>query len=290
MTNYTNTANFNKNPKNRSQCILFITLLFIIFPTYSDESIDIAKQNPISVSYTITSTDGEEVICEISSTDSIEELRKLKNSSCQLSFNDVTEHPLVKLKQKNRNNEKKEILITTRNFLMWAYLAVHVYKAWDSGIKIFWPEKKGHCCKSKTAVTKTQRAFFGYYITGLVRHGWSYLSSYIMTAQEMQPDQNDSDHSPSPDEEQEQEQNESWTDTIKGFTSKLSEYSYSWHILSLALDSAALKWDCDCPGYLFYPDNFKDPSKSGHFYFNGHLWMLLLNVAIFATDLAIDYL
>ena len=233
----------------------------------------------VSASYTTINEHGKGTVCRISSKDSIEKLIELKNTDCKLPLSDDHNDQSVILISHSPYHETKQILLTTRNLLMWAYLAVHAYKVWDSGSKILWPPVCP-CTGQPKIVTNTQKFFFTYYITSMLHHGWSYFSPYLFLPDQKTnkdiDDTNDSVNLP------EKDRTEGWTDTLTNIISTLTEHPYASHILSLALDSAALKWDCRCKGY------FTD-AKGGP-YFNGHLWMLLLNVAIFTTDLAIDYL
>ncbi|WP_257294177.1 hypothetical protein [Endozoicomonas sp. YOMI1] len=158
-------------------------------------------------------------------------------------------------------------------------MAVHVYKLLDSG-NILWTQKEACPCSGKLMDISnqpdrlmTKGFFFTYYLLSLGYHGWRYIQSYI------NPDTTGSDNSKTSESKHDEP---AWSDTLYNLISRVSEYPYAGQILTLALDSAALKWDCRCPGY------FTD--AKGGLYFNGHLWMLLLNVAIFTTDLAIDYL
>ncbi|MFK0570189.1 hypothetical protein [Endozoicomonas sp.] len=249
------------------------SLLFFLLPVNPIHAVSIQEEKVttvISANYTTINEYGKRTHCTISSDNSIDELYELKNSDCKLPLFNTNDDQSVILLTQSDHNETKKILITTRNLLMWAHLAVHIYKVWDSGSKILWPSVCP-CSGKPKIVTNTQKIFFTYYITSLVNHGWSYLSPYFLSG-----------HLSERKKHQNQDGAEGWTDTFKNITSTFTEYPYASHLLSLAIDSAALKWDCRCAGYFTYPD--------GGLYFNGHLWMLLLNIAIFTTDLAIDYL
>ncbi len=264
-------------------CIL-PTLLILSFPGSSSIIEEENTNFSISASYTTINEHGKGTLCRISSKDSIEKLNELKNTDCKLPVSNDHNDQSVILITHSPYHETRQILLTTRNLLMWAYMAVHVYKLLDSG-NALWSQKEACPCSGKLRDISnkperlmTKGFFFSYYLLTLGHHGWSYIQSYINPGQS-----NKTTHQPQGEEL-------SWSNTISSLISKVSDSTYAAQILTLALDSAALKWDCRCPGYLFYPDSFKDPSKAGHFYFNGHFWMLLLNVAIFTTDLAIDYL
>ncbi|WP_419833186.1 hypothetical protein [Endozoicomonas atrinae] len=269
--------------KFQFSCILSL-LLTLSLPCLPNTIKEEASYFSVSASYTTINEHEKGTVCRISSKDSIEKLTELKNTDCKLPLSDDPNDQSVILISHSPYHETKQILLTTRNLLMWAYMAVHVYKLLDSG-NVLWSQKEACPCSgelrdisNKPERLMTKGFFFSYYLLTLGHHGWSYIQSYINPRQS-----NKTTHQPQGEEL-------SWSDTISSLISKVSDSTYATQILTLALDSAALKWDCRCPGYLFYPDSFKDPSKAGHFYFNGHFWMLLLNVAIFTTDLAIDYL
>lgn len=271
------------NKKLRSllyfQTLCILPLLLIL--SFSGLSSTLKEENtipPVSASYTTVNEHGKVTLCTISSNDSIEALNELKNTDCKLPVSNENNDQSVILITHSPYYETKQVLITTRNLLTWAYMAVHLYKVWDSGSRILWPPVCP-CSGQPKIVTNTQMFFFTYYITSLLHHGWSYFSPYLLPEQQTHKDiddTNDSSHLPSKDRAK------GWTEALTSIISTFTEHPYASHILSLTLDSAAFKWDCRCAGY------FTD--AKGGLYFNGHLWMLLLNVAIFTTDLAIDYL
>ena len=249
------------------------------FPGSSNDYTEDDTIFSISASYTTVNEYGEETVCKISSNNSIETLNNLKNTDCKLSLSNAPNDQSVILISHSPYHETKLMLLTTRNLLMWANLAVHAYKVWDSGSKILWPPVCP-CSGQPKIVTNTHKFFFTYYITSMLHHGWSYFSPHLFwPKQKTNKKINGTDNGYNLSSK---DQEESWTETLTNIISIFTEHPYASHILSLAIDSAALKWDCQCAGY------FTD--TKGGFYFNGHLWMLLLNVAIFATDLAIDYL
>ena len=240
----------------------------------------------ISASYTAINEHGKGTLCTISSKDSIEKLKALKNTDCQLPVSNNHNDQSVILISHSPYHETRQILLTTRNLLMWSYMAVHVYKLLDSG-NILWTKKEACPCSGKLMDIShkpdrlvTKGLFFSYYLLSLGYHGWYHIQSWI------NPDLAGHDSIDSSDKNSktpEFKNNEpTWSDTLYSLISRVSEYPYAGSILTLVLDSAALKWDCRCPGYFM--------DDSGGLYFNGHLWMLLLNVAIFTTDLVIDYL
>ncbi|USE37915.1 hypothetical protein [Endozoicomonas sp. SCSIO W0465] len=286
MSNNTCAVAKSVNSKRRIRNLLgfqftgiFYLLLTCSLPCLSNTVKEETANVSMSASYTTINEHGKSSFCTISSKDSIEKLEALKNTDCKLSGSDDHNDPSVILISHSPYHETKQVLLTTRNLLMWAYLAVHAYKVWDSGSKLLWPPVCP-CSGQPKIVTNTQIFFFTYYVASMLHHGWSYFSPYFFwSEQKTNKDLNDkSDRFNLSSKDRE----EGWTETLTNIMAMLAEHPYANHILSLALDSAALKWDCRCAGY------FSD--ANGGFYFNGHLWMLLLNVAIFATDLAIDYL
>ncbi|MBO9481938.1 hypothetical protein [Salinisphaera sp. G21_0] len=260
-----------------ARCILSMLVTFSL-PCLSDTIKEETTSFSMSVSYTTINEHGKETLCTISSNDRIEKLQALKSTDCKLPMSIDPNDQSVILISHSPYHKTKQILLTTRNLLMWSYMAVHVYKLLDSG-NILWTQQEACPCSGKLMDISnkpdrlmTKGFFFTYYLLSLGYHGWRYIQSYI------NPDASAPDNKTSEFKNDEP----AWSDTLNNFISRVSEYPYAGQILTLALDSAALKWDCRCPGY------FTD-SKGG-LYFNGHLWMLLLNVAIFTTDLAIDYL
>lgn len=260
---------------------LFCLFLLMIFP-FPGSSNDHTEDNKIfsiSASYTVVNEYGEETSCKISSNNSLETLNNLRNTDCKLSLSSDPNDQSVILISHSPYHETKLMLLTARNLLMWAYLAVHAYKVWDSGSKILWPSVCP-CSGQPNVATNTQKFFFTYYISSMLHHGWSYFGPYLFWPEQKTNkktnEMNNSHSHPSKGEE------EGWIETLTNTISTFTGHPYTSHILSFAFDSAALKWDCQCAGY------FTD--GKGSLYFNGHLWMLLLNVAIFTADLAIDYL
>ncbi len=260
-------------------CPGILFLLLAISPQCLSNTINSETTNfSISASYTTINEQGKETLCTISSKDSIEKLQALKNTDCELPMSNDPNDRSVILVSHSPYHETRQILLTTRKLLMWSYMAVHVYKLLDSG-NILWTQREACPCSGKLMDIShkpdrlmTKGFFFTYYLLSLGYHGWRYIQSYI------NPDAT----GPDTPKTAEFKSEPAWSDTLYNLVATVSEYPYANHILTLALDSAAMTWDCRCPGY------FTD-SKGG-LYFNGHLWMLLLNVAIFTTDLAIDYL
>ncbi len=238
----------------------FLWLILAALPAYGeDESASIATSDSISASYIAVDEFGNQTQCTISSRDTIEQLSALQNTDCRLPLSDADHDQSVILISHSPHYQIRQRLLTTRNLLMWAHTAVHLYKVWDSGNKLLWPSVCP-CSGQPRPRTSTQYFFFAYYLGSLLQQGWLYISPYFFP----QPDPTVAN------------------DTYRSILTTLNQYPYASHILSLALDAAALKWDCQCAGY------FSD--SDGHFYFNGHLWMLLLNIVIFTTDLSLDYL
>lgn len=233
-------------------CLLIIQLTL---PVFGDEE---SAPATMYVSYISVDEFGNQTQCTIASSDSIEQLRALQNTDCRLPLSNASHDQSVILISHSPHYQTRQRLLTIRSLLMWAHTAVHLYKVWDSGGKLLQPPVCP-CSGQPRATTGMQYFFFTYYLTSLVQQGWHYISPYFFASTE-----------------------QSSNSTLGEILTTLSQYSYVSHILSLALDSAALKWDCQCAGY------FSD--GAGHFYFNGHLWMLLLNIAIFTTDLSLDYL
>ncbi len=259
------------------QCIPAM-LLTISLPCLSDTIKEETTGFSMSASYMTINEHGKETLCTISSIDHIEKLQALKSTDCKLPMSNAPNDQSVILISHSPYHETRQILLTTRNLLMWSYMAVHVYKLLDSG-NILWTQQEACPCSGKLMDISnkpdrlmTKGFFFTYYLLSLGYHGWRYIQSYINPG------------AAAPDNKTSEFKNDetAWSDTLNNVISRVSEYPYAGQILTLALDSAALKWDCRCPGYF--------TNSKGGLYFNGHLWMLLLNVAIFTTDLAIDYL
>lgn len=276
----------SQNRKKNSVSSLYFLLPCILLPLLTFPAA--GWPNPVkedtnfsvSANYTTINEYGEETLCTISSNDTINKLNELKNRDCKLPIPGEGNHQSVTLVAQSPY-ETRQMLLTTRNLLMWAHMAVHLYKVWDAGSKILWPPVCP-CSGKPKVVTHTQRFFFTYYLTSLLHNGWSYLSPYFWP-------ENTPEHSHGVENHHDTAApatTEGWTETLAAIIATayttVTEQPYASHILSLALDTAALAWDCQCAGY------FSD--AAGNFYFNGHLWMLLLNVAIFTIDLAIDYL
>ena len=234
-------------------CLLMIVLTL---PVYGDEE---PAPEAIYASYTTEDESGNQTQCTIASSDTIEQLRALQNTDCRLPLSHAGHDQSVILISHSPHYQTRQRLLTTRNLLTWAHTAVHLYKVWDSGGKLLWPPICP-CSGQPGARTGALYFFFTYYLVCLVQQGWRHISPYFFTPQEPP----------------------AASDTLGEILATLSQSPYASHILSLALDSAALKWDCQCAGY------FSD--VAGNLYFNGHLWMLLLNIAIFTTDLSLDYL
>ncbi len=235
--------------------ILFSLMTMLTLAVYGAEEPEPAT---VYASYTTMDEFGNQTQCTIASSDTIEQLIALQNTDCRLPLSNVGHDQSVILISHSPHYQTRQQLLTARHLLMWAHTAVHLYKVWDSGGKLLWPPVCP-CSGQPRPRTGTQYFFFTYYLVSLMQQGWHYISPYFFAPSE-QPA-----HS-----------------TPSEIFTTLQQYPHASHILSLALDSAALKWDCQCAGY------FSD--GAGHFYFNGHLWMLLLNIAIFTTDLSLDYL
>ena len=201
--------------------------------------------------------------CIISSTDTLQDLRNKKNRLCPLTGG--TTKPYVLLTVRDEKESLRHFLVNTRTVLNWAYMAVHVWKLLDSGYKLASPPI---CPCSGLPKSRGPKSvfFFSYYVLSMMNHGWEYLTSYL----------------PGYRAAQEEITNDEEKSAQERFSEQLSEQLRAGHLLTLALDAAALKWDCQCGGY------FSD--AQGNFYFNGHLWMLMLNMGIYATDLALEYL
>ena len=238
------------------QLRLCLLMTLLTLPVYGQEE---PAPETVYASYTTVDEFGNQTQCTIASSDTIEQLSALQNSNCRLPLSHTGHDQSVILTSHSPHLQARQRLLTTRSLLTWAHTAVHLYKVWDSGGKLLWPPICP-CSGQPRARTGTQYFFFTYYIACLVQQGWHFLSPYFLTPQELP----------------------ALSDTLGEILTTLSQYPYASHILSLALDSAALKWDCQCAGYFSDGD--------GQFYFNGHLWMLLLNIAIFTTDLSLDYL
>ena len=238
------------------QLLLCLLMVVPTIPAYADKEPESAT---VYASYSTVDEFGNQTHCTIGSSDTIEQLNALQNSDCQLPLSHAGHDQSVILISHSPHYQTRQWLLTTRNLLMWAHSAVHLYKVWDSGGKLLWPPVCP-CSGHPRPRTSAQYFFFTYYLASLIQQGWHFISPYFF---------------PPP------EQHET-SNALDEIVTTLSQYPYASHILSLALDSAALKWDCQCAGY------FSD--GTGHFYFNGHLWMLLLNIAIFTTDLSLDYL
>ncbi|WP_257284577.1 hypothetical protein [Endozoicomonas sp. SESOKO1] len=302
MLNNTDAITTNDKVKQRTRSVLniwFRSLLFLMLifsiPCLSDIIKAETTDFSISASYTTINEHGKGTLCTISSNDRIEKLKALKNTDCQLPVSNDPNDQSVILISHSPYHETKQILLTTRNLLMWSYMAVHAYKLLDSG-NILWTQKEACPCSgklmdisNKPGRLMTKSFFFTYYLLSLGYHGWHYIKSFI------NPDPNNHNNSKTSEFSSQssaqfssqlkskiKNHEPTWSNTLQSLISRVSEYPYAGQILTLALDSAALKWDCRCPGY------FTD--AKGGLYFNGHFWMLLLNVAIFTTDLAIDYL
>ena len=244
---------------------LFLCLLMVLtLPAYGDQEPESAT---VYASYSTVDEFGNQTHCTIGSSDTLEQLNALQNSACQLPLSHAGHDQSVILISHSPHYQTRQWLLTTRNLLMWAHTAVHLYKVWDSGGKLLWPPVCP-CSGQPRPRTRAQYLFFTYYLASLMRQGWHFLSPYFFTP----PEHHEAGNA----------QDDAQDNAQEKIVTTLSQYPYASHILSLALDSAALKWDCQCAGY------FSD--GAGHFYFNGHLWMLLLNIAIFTTDLTLDYL
>ncbi|WP_067514851.1 hypothetical protein [Endozoicomonas ascidiicola] len=209
--------------------------------------------------------EGDSTHCIISSNDRPEALQQLKKSQCNLSDSASNDH-YVLLTVRDGREELRTFLIQTRQILNWAYMAIHIWKFADSGYKLINPPICP-CSGMPKSRSPISTFFFSYYFLSLAHHSWDYISSYFYP-----------DNSKHPPVQSIENNNATENDLIH----TLKEQLYSGHLLTLALDAAALRLDCQCGGY------FSD--AQGNFYFNGHLWMLMLNMGIFATDLALEYL
>ena len=227
----------------------------------------------LSLSYTVETANGTQTHCEISSTDNIETLQQLKNSECQLSNHNSTSSSAV-VDVTFDKQKVKRYLITTREVILWARLAVHAYKLWDSGSSVLSPPICG-CSGLPKKVTNLQRFFLAYYSLSFVQHLQRKIGPFFLTdkTEVTKPLEYESSEAESLKDSDEANPG-TWLDYANRFPSS--------HLSMLIMDFAALKWDCRCAGY------FTD--KNGAPYFNGHLWMLFLDVANFATDLAIHSL
>ncbi len=255
-----------------SKPVLFVALILLFLATQGRAEDEAGVS--LSLSYTVETADGGQSQCKISSTDNKETRQQFKNSRCKLSKPDNKVSELAAVDVKFNKQKVKRYLVTTREVLSWAHLAIHAYKIWDSGASVFSPPICP-CSGAPKKVTNLQRFFLFYYSASFIHHAQKKFSPFFM-ADKAKPNVF-SLKAPEVPSEKDSDETTTWFDHAKKFAS-----SHSGSVLSLIMDSAALKWDCRCAGYF--------TNKNGGPYFNGHLWMLFLDVAIFATDLAIDYL
>ena len=285
---------FKKNIPLHSN--LFAPIIIFIACIFSIPSYGVEENEEISfiIKYTTTNEYGENITCEISSRDSIEKLYESQKKGCKFDLSNISDQTAT-LTAGDPNHHSKSVLLSIRKILVLANMALHAYKTIVSTNELHTMDSacpcSGKSIHDEPLTSILRRCFFlTHYLTHFISDGFWLIKQYLNTL----PDDANIEEIVSGDmlNAQKDDLSPSQPDsgTIHTLINQLKNIPYKHHLLTLALDAAALKWDCGCPGYLFYPTNYHNAEMAGKLYFNGHLWMLLLNTAIFATDLTIDQL
>lgn len=197
-----------------------------------------------SVSF-VTQTSSGVVDCIISSSDTPQTLRALKDKGCDLW--QVYGDPA-----------------TLRSLGRGAYMVLHIIKLFESGASLLTLSETCPCSGLAVSYSNnpwriaTRALFFSYYVVSLAHHAlyyFTYGNEWLIEDPLLQ---------------------KTLPEIVHERVVQVVKDPVKLQLLSIVLDAAALSFDCRCPGYFTYED--------GSLYFNGHLWMLALNVVDFATQ------
>lgn len=299
MTNKKSYFFFKKPVKKKSgrtliHSVLFTAMLFpsFVFPDNSDETRDIKKSTILTASYTTVTPAGEEIICTISSNDNIEKLNSLKKYGCNLSTLPVSQNNKIIIQSQNSSGSILSVLSNPQTLLRTAHTALHIRKIYESAIGLWTARDPCPCSGSLTGPSiagdypriATKGLFLAYYLISLGYHAWPLISSYFYEEQKATAQFDAQEERLSRATKKDED---TWFSYLQDTFYQTASHPYITPLLTIAMDAAALLFDCKCPAYFYYPMDYRVSAKRGEFYFNGHLWMLLLNVADFATELTL---